>query len=383
MDQPEVNFRQIAIGNADRGRRLVPDPFGHDARRLRLDLFHEVVAEIAAGRIGKRLGALLGQVVGLDQRAFLLQDAGQAETGDGRDGVVAPLLDESLQGRLVQRGLVLSHGLVVAEAQTLDVGIQQRRFVLVALMEAEQLLVQPDGLEGDGVAISTVDLPGDELLDRPENGAVGRQLEGVLRLGRRLFAGVVELQGLVGHEVVERGPVAIGHGAFVEQFVEGPHGDLLELLLGGQGLLKMLVDFRKQPRQVPGGKILARRSRRGRTLHEPPTVVQEILPVPVGLDDLQHGLHLRGGLGDLGVQTDDFFLRLVALDVAFQGDLAADGFDGHGVVLVGHRAVEDRLKGLDGRLRQALLYGLVDFLPLGIPLVCRGSNWGGNQDRTE
>ena len=61
----------------------------------------------------------------------------------------------------------------------------------------------------------------------------------------------------MGHEVVERGPVAVGHGAFVQQFAEGLHGDLLELFLGGQGLLKMLVDLGKQPRQVPGGKILA------------------------------------------------------------------------------------------------------------------------------
>ena len=106
----------------------------------------------------------------------------------------------------------------------------------------------------------------------------------------------------------------------------------------------------------------------------------EVLPVPVGLNDLQHGLHLGGGLGDLGLQADDFFFRLVALDGAFQGDLAADGLDGHGVVLVGHRAVEDRLKTLDGRLRQALLHGLVDFLPLGIPLIRGGSNLGGNQD---
>ena len=123
----------------------------------------------------------------------------------------------------------------------------------------------------------------------------------------------------------------------------------------------------------PGG------SARGRALHEPPAVVLEVLPVPVGLDDFQHGLHLGGGLGDLGLQADDLLFRLVALDVAFQGDLAADGLDGHGVVLFGHGAVEDRLQTLDGRLRQALLHGLVDFLPLGIPFIrfsAAGAIWG-------
>ena len=152
------------------GRRLVPDPFGHDAGRLRLDLLHEVVAEIAAGRVGKGPGPLLGQVVGLDQRAFLLQDAGQAEAGDGRDRMVAPLLHETLQGRFVERGLLLAHGLVVAEAQPLDVGIQQGRFVLVVLMEAEQLLVQPDGLERGRIAVAR------SGSSRPTNSSIGRKM---------------------------------------------------------------------------------------------------------------------------------------------------------------------------------------------------------------
>ena len=345
--------------------------------RLGLDLLHEVVAEVAAGRVGKGLGPLLGQVVGLDQRAFLLQDLGPAEAGDGRDRVVAPLLHETLQGRLVERGLLLAHGLVVAETQPLDVGVQQGRLVLVVLMEAEQLLVKPDGLERGRIAIAALDLPGDELLDRPEDGAVGRKLEGVFGLGRRLLARVVELQGLVGHEVVERGPVAVGHGAFVQQVAEGLHGDLLELLLGGQGLLKMLVDLGKQPRQVPGGEILARRGRRRRALHEPPAVVLEVLPVPVGLDDLQHGLHFGGGLGDLGLQADDLLFRLVALDGAFQGDLAADGLDGHGVVLFGDRAVEDRLEMLDGRLRQALVARPHRPSSTGHPTSRRNTPFGG------
>ena len=100
-------------------------------------------------------------------------------------------------------------------------------------------------------------LPGDELLGRPEDGAVGRKLKGVFGLGRGLFARIVELQGLMGHEVVERGPVAVGHGAFIQQAAESLYGDLLELFFRGQGLLEMLVDFGEEPRQVPGGKILA------------------------------------------------------------------------------------------------------------------------------
>ena len=172
--------------------------------------------------------------------------------------MVAPLLHETLQSRFVEARLLLAHGLVVAEAQPFDVGIQEGRLVVIVCVEAKQLLVKADGLERDGIAVAALDLPGDELLGRPEDGTVGRELEGVFRLGRRLLAGVVELQGLMGHEIVERGPVAVGHRAFVQQVAEGLDGDLLELLLRGQGLLEMLADLGEEPRQVPGGKILAR-----------------------------------------------------------------------------------------------------------------------------
>ena len=79
--------------------------------------------------LGKARGALLGQLVGLHQGVFLLQLAGQVEAGQGRNGVVAPLLDETLQGQLVECRLRLAHGMVVAETQPLDVGIQEGRFV--------------------------------------------------------------------------------------------------------------------------------------------------------------------------------------------------------------------------------------------------------------
>ena len=39
-------------------------------------------------------------------------------------------------------------------------------------------------------------------------------------------------------------------------------------------------------------------------------VVLKVLPVPVGLDDLQHGLHFGRGLGDFGVHADDPTLKL-------------------------------------------------------------------------
>ena len=157
-------------------------------------------------------------------------------------------------------------------------------------------------------------------------------------------------------------------------------GIFLSCSCGGQGFLEMLVDFGEEPRQVPGREILARRGLGGRPLHEAIAVVEEVLPVPVGLDDLQHRLHLGGRLGDFGVHAGDLLFRLVALDSAFQGDLAGDGLDGHGVVLLGRRAGEDRLKLLDGRLRQALLHGVVDLFPLGIPLICGCSHWGSDQD---
>ena len=69
----------------------------------------------------------------------------------------------------------------------------------------------------------------------------------------------------------------------------------------------------------------------GGALQEPPAVLLEVLPVPVGQDGVQHRHHLRRGLGDLRLQPGDLLFRLVALDVAFQGDLARDGLDRFGV----------------------------------------------------
>ena len=51
--------------------------------------------------------------------------------------MIAPFVHKTLQRGLVQVGLLFAHGLVVAEAQPLDIGIQKGRFILVVLVEAE------------------------------------------------------------------------------------------------------------------------------------------------------------------------------------------------------------------------------------------------------
>jgi hypothetical protein len=71
------------------------------------------------------------------------------------------------------------------------------------------------------------------------------------------------------------------------------------------------------------------------------------------------------------LEPDDLLLRFVAFDVAFIGNLLADGLDGLSVGLVSQRAVNDRLQLLDGRLGQSLLDRLLHFPPLGVAGLVR------------
>src|ERR1039458_8981003 len=147
-------------------------------------------------------------------------------------------------------------------------------------MEWEQGLVEPDGFEHGGVGVGAgCGLPAYELVRRVEDGAVCRELEGILRFGGGLLAGGIELQGLVGDEIVESGPVTVGHGALLEQAIPGADGRGLEDFLRSEGLLELLVNFGKEARQVPGGEVLARLRGGGGALHEAPPVLLEVLPV--------------------------------------------------------------------------------------------------------
>ena len=126
----------------------------------------------------------------------------------------------------------------------------------------------------------------------------------------------------------------------------------------------MFVDFRKHARQIPGGEILSRRCGSGGPLHEAPSVLLEILPVPVCQQRLQDWAHFLGRFGNLGFEPGDLLLGFVALDIAFQRDLLTDGFHGLRISLVFHRGGNDGFEVGDGGLRQSFVDGVLDFFPL-------------------
>jgi len=363
-DDAEEDLGQVSVADLDFGKWLVPDTFDVDLRRLGLDLQQQVMAAAAADAIGKSVFAPLGQPVGLDQIAFLLQDGRPVVQRACGDLVVAPLVGEAFKRGFIAGVLFFAERFVPAEVQPQQVGVDQSCLVLVGLMELEQVLIQPDRLQCRRVLVRCLDLPGDELLGRREDGAVGHQVERILGFGPRLFAGVVELERIVRQEIEHRRPVAVRYGAFLQQVVVRGDGRGFQHGFARQGFGELLVDLGQDARQVPGGEVVAGRLGGRRALQEPPAVLLEVVPVPIGQDGLHDRCHLRGRFRDLGFHAGDLFFRLVALNAALQRDFFGDRLDGFGVSLVLHGSRDDRLQLLDGRLGQPFGDRLVDLLPL-------------------
>src|SRR5215207_10177342 len=93
--------------------------------------------------------------------------------------------------------------------QARHIGIGKRGRLPVLQMEAEQILIEPQGLKDWRVRVRGFDLPRDELLGWIEYRAAGQNLERILRLGRALFARCIKLQRFLSDEIVERGTIGI------------------------------------------------------------------------------------------------------------------------------------------------------------------------------
>lgn len=146
--------------------------------------------------------------------------------------------------------------------------------------------------------------------------------------------------------------------------------NLLQLLALLQQALVQGVDGAEDLPQVPGGEVRVIRLVGGRPVHEAPAVPGEVMPVPLGKDRPQQEPGLGVGRVHGGLHPADLLGRLVALDRPLEGDLLAEraeplsgavrlsgGF--HNLVQLGHRG-----------LGEAVLLGLLHFLPKGRRVLC-------------
>ncbi len=371
----EIDVVEVSVRHIKRGQRRGPHLLGGEGNGRRLDLLDQVVALGAAGGVWERVEAALRELSRLGGLASLVATAGEKVQRSGGNLVADGGFDETPERRLVADVLVVAHGDVEGVVEPREVGVEEGRVVGIALVETHQPAVEIERLD-DGrrgkILRAEGGVPAEKRAGIVERRTGGGQLKGVFRLHGALLAGLVERQRLVGEEVEERGAVGVGHVALLDQVVPGGDGRGLERGGVGQRGVEVLADLGEDAREIPSLDVGAWRGGGLRALVKAPAVMLEILPIPVAEQGLHDGLHRSGGLGQLGFEASDFLLGLVALDQAFEGDLAADGAHGLGVGLVGERAGDDRVEPLDGGFRQTLLGGFVDGFPLGIARAGKG-----------
>ena len=129
---------------------------------------------LSAGAVREGVHAGQRDLAGLHEVAFALHDAGELELGHREEFVLGVGLREGFERGLVASVLLLADGLVPAEAEPVQVGVEKRGLVRVVLVEGEQLLVELDGLDRAVVGVGGLRLPLQELVDRVEDGAIGR-----------------------------------------------------------------------------------------------------------------------------------------------------------------------------------------------------------------
>ena len=371
-----MDVREIPVVDINRRQRRIPHALRLDARRLRLDLPHEVEAHLSADAVRIRLLALLRDLVRLHEFVLAVQHMRPFGACPSGDLMIRPLVHESLQRRLVARILLLSERLVLPEDQPLQIAVQQRRLVRILRMKAHQALEKPDRLERDRILVRCRRLPFQKFRRRCKDRALRRNLKRVLRLRPRLLARRVKCERLVRDEIKHRGPVAVRHSALLQQLIVIRDLDFFQLRLRRERLRELFVNLGENPRQIPCRDVFPRRLRRRRALHETVAVLLEIMPVPVREDRIHHRHHLLRRLRNLSLQARDFFLRLLPLDLSLECNLPRQRLDRLGISLLRHRLLDDRPELFDRRLRQPLALGIGDILPHRVTLARREQHAG-------
>ena len=259
-------------------------------------------------------------------------------------------------------------------------------------MKAHQVLVKPDRLERDRILVRRSRLPFQKFRGCCKDRALRRNLKRVLRLRSRLLTRRVKCERLVRHEIKQRGPVAVRHGALLQQLIVIRDLDFFQLRLRRERLRELLVNLGENPRQIPCRDVLPRFRISGggtcvvgclksgnpnsRALHEAVAVLLEIMPVPVREDRIHHRHRLLRRLRNLSLQARDFFLRLLPLNLSLECNLPRHRLDRLGISLLRHRLLDDRPELFDRRLRQPLALGIGDILPHRVTLARREQHAG-------
>jgi hypothetical protein len=127
-------------------------------------------------------------------------------------------------------------------------------------------------------------------------------------------------------EVEQGWPVSVWERAPNQEIVECIDWGELETFGIFESGLEAPIDFGEQPRQIPRGEIITGRFAGGGALHEPPAVLLEVLPVPMGMEGSQQRRDLGRRPLDFGRHPDDVFFGPASLELRFECDPARDGF---------------------------------------------------------
>ncbi len=353
----EMEPGHIAVFGDQRGRLSREDGrLGPDVEFAGSDAGDQHPAVGRASGLGVSLGPLPGQGQRPDGVAPRLHLTGPA----GQDGGLQLRRPVGL-GQLAQALDVGPAGGVAGRradvVQPVQVDVQRHVAVSVVAVEGQQVLIQAQGPQSRRLRVRRLGLVLEERGGRGQGIGVGGDLEGVLGPGRGLFARSIEAQRLEGGEVEERRPKMGRLLAGLQEAVKGGDRRPLESVGLLEDILVKAIDGPQKTGQVPGGEVLVVHPIGGLPAHEAPAVAGEVAPVPAGLDELEHRPQGGGSLVDLLPQAGQARSGLVAFDGPFQDELAGQGPQGLGrLILRGGREV-DAPQQADGRLGQAVGLG--------------------------
>jgi hypothetical protein len=355
-----------------------PDALSPQRERRCLDARDQVRAAATAGAVREPLHAAPRDPHGADQIAALLQHLRPVAERARRQLVIGPASSEILHGLAVALGHLSADRLVAREFEPPQIGVDPRRPIAVAAMEAQHVLVEPHGPQRGGERIGRGRTPGEERVGVCEHRAAAIENERFLGARAGLLTRLIEAQRVERDEIVERRPPGVGRVAARDEHV--PCGDrcALQPVRAGERRLEVPVDLGVEARQVPGREVVGRLHRRLRALHDAPAILLEVLPVPVRQDRFVDGTRPRRSLRQLGLERVDLLFRLAALDLALVGDPLGGGAHRLGQRAVRHGVGGNRVEDRDRGLRQTRAARGLDPFPCKIATVA-----GCSQDEYE